>query len=116
MRRHLRDEDLLRGLGKARRLSWNDDPEYLRKLKERLAVAALDLKLNVHNQLDDIGVLYDKMIYTGTVEISKTRPVWGSFSRPFARSHSTRDSQDTESGSRLAIGRGQVTIRQWRRY
>jgi hypothetical protein len=110
MRRHLYEEDVLLRLVRSRRFSWNDDPEYLKKFKERLAVAAMDLKAFLDHSLDDIGVLYDKMFYTGTIDDKVQRSVLSNISKSLKDvKHATKGSEDAGSSGKVVIGRGQVS-------
>ena len=109
MRRHLRDDDVSRRMGKSRRFSWNDDPEYLKKFKERLAIAAVDLKLALQNSIENVGVLYDKMIYTGTLDEDMEQNMLGKVYRSFNRAkHVKKILGDSESVGTVNVGRGQV--------
>lgn len=71
--------------------------------RELFCVAAVDLAAKVNEPLSDLGVLYDELMYTGTVKQSKKR-----FS--LTPTQSLTDVSDSESGLTIpaAFGRGQV--------
>ena len=109
MRNHLRTTSIgsksqIPANEKTRHNSIDETEDYSQTFKQLFCVAAYDLASTIQEPFENLGVLYDEIMSTGTLRQRKTAQL---FSKSTSRHHVQGDLEQA-SGPTMTFGRGQL--------